>query len=102
MYCGSNLKQYMTEHDSMRELFKERELIRAAYIKKEQDLIYKKEKLFKQKNPSKWGCLDVTEDELVQRSEDLFKNKQKAFRFMLTDETQQLGLAREELSFYTN
>jgi len=35
MYCGSNLKQYMTEHDSMRELFKEREVVRGAYVRKE-------------------------------------------------------------------
>jgi len=55
----------MTEHDSMRELFKEREVVRGAYVRKEQDLIYKKEKLFKIKNPSKWGCTNVTEDELV-------------------------------------
>lgn len=65
IYCGSNLKQYMAEHDSMRELFKEREVVRGAYVRKEQDLIYKKEKLFKIKNPSKWGCTNVTEDELV-------------------------------------
>lgn len=86
----------------MRELFKEREAVKTVYLRKEYDLNYKKEKLFKVKNPSKWGCTSVTEDELVQRSEDLFKNKEKAFKFMLTDETTQLNFAREEVSFYTN
>lgn len=55
----------MTEHDSMRELFKERETVKSAYARKEYDLFYKKEKLFKVKNPSKWGCTSITEDELV-------------------------------------
>ena len=47
----------------------------------------KKEALFKAKNPQKWGYKRGPLEELVGRSDELFKNKQKAFKFMLTDET---------------
>lgn len=41
-------------------------------------------------------------EELVGRSDELFNNKAKAFKFMLTEETNQINELREELSFYTN
>ena len=41
-------------------------------------------------------------NELEGRAEDLFKNKEKAFKFMLSEETQILNESREEMSFYTN
>jgi len=41
-------------------------------------------------------------EELTSRQEELFQNKEKAFKFMLTEETKQLNDLREELSFWTN
>lgn len=61
----------------------------------------KKERLFRAKDMSKWGYSGSTE-ELIRRQEELFSNKEKAFKFMLTEESQQLEKFREELSFYTN
>lgn len=36
------------------------------------------------------------------KGEDLFNNKTKAFRYMLSEDTLVLNSMREELSFYTN
>ena len=77
-------------------------MLYTAYQKRERNLIYRKEKLFAAKNPQKWGFTQGTTEELVGRSDELFKNKAKAFKFMLSDETSQLNDVREELSFYTN
>jgi len=41
-------------------------------------------------------------DELMRRQKEVLVDKMKAFRFMMSDETQQLEYQREELSFYTN
>lgn len=41
-------------------------------------------------------------DELMRRQQEVLGDKMKAFRFMMSDETQQLEYQREELSFYTN
>ncbi len=38
----------------------------------------------------------------MSRSEELFNNKNKAFKYMLTEDTVALNAMREELSFYTN
>lgn len=73
-----------------------------SFSKKERSLVFKKEKLFSAKNPSKWGYTQGSHEELAGRSDELFKNKAKAFKFMLSEETAQLNESREELSFYTN
>ena len=54
------------------------------------------------KNPQKWGYTQGPIEELVGRSDELFQNKAKAFKFMLTEETIEVNEIREELSFYTN
>jgi len=41
-------------------------------------------------------------DELVAKSFDLVKDRQKAYRYMLSSDTQKLQEMGEELSFYTN
>jgi len=51
---------------------------------------------------SKWGFTQGKQEELVSRSEELFNNKNKAFKYMLSDDTIALNQLREELSFYTN
>ena len=50
---------------------------------------------------SKWGFSGSME-ELEGRADELLKNKEKAFKFMLSEETKSLNEQREELSFYTN
>ena len=65
-------------------------------------MFLKKDRLFAAKNPTKWQFTQGSQEELVGRSDELFKNKAKAFKFMLTEETQQLHELHEELSFYTN
>ena len=63
------------------------------------NLIDKKEKLYKAKDPSKWGC-DVPNFDKVK--DDLLKNKDKAFCYILPKESKELETKREELGFYTN
>lgn len=58
--------------------------------------------MFKAKQPSKWGYTKGPLEELVGRSDELFRDKDKAFKFMLSDETQALHELHEELCFYTN
>jgi hypothetical protein len=41
-------------------------------------------------------------DDLISKSNDLVKDKQKAYRYMLSADTQKLQEMGEELSFYTN
>lgn len=102
LYCGSHLKYHCSEHESMRELYQTRDQVKAAYMKKERQLFDKKERLFKQKDVTKWGCTAVSLDELQSKQEELFEHKEKAFKFMLTEESRVLSEQREELSFYTN
>lgn len=71
-------------------------------MKKERALYDKKDKVFKNtRDVSKWGFTG-SKEELEGRADELLKNKDKAFKFMLSDETKQLFEQREELSFYTN
>jgi len=86
----------------MRELFQQRELIKKEFLKKERALFDRKEKLFKSKDYKTWGCTAVSLDELRAKVEELFEDKQKAFKFMLTEESRVLNEQREELSYYTN
>jgi len=102
MYCGSHLKYHLWEHEGMRELHTIREQYKTAYMKKERALIEKKEKLFKTKDYRTWLCTALSLDELRAKSEELYKNKDKAFKFICTEETRDLNILREELSFYTN
>jgi len=54
LYCGNHLKYHMQEHESMRELLKERETVKYNFTQKEKALFEKKEKLFKLKEIKKW------------------------------------------------
>ena len=62
----------------------------------------RKERLFKTRDCTKWGYTQGPQDELLRRQEELIANKDKAFKFMLSEDTQSLEYQREELSFYTN
>jgi hypothetical protein len=52
---GSHLKYYLDQHESFRELLRNRDEYKTAFNKSEKSLNDKKEKLLKQKDLSKWG-----------------------------------------------
>ncbi len=59
LYCGSHLKYHMEEHESMRELLRERETVKLNYTSRERALFDKKERLYKEKKIGKWQCTAV-------------------------------------------
>lgn len=69
-----------------------------------ESLIDKKERLFKSKDINRWGINQVLDNTKLTEAfrEELFKNKDKAFQFILPKETKELELKREELGFFTN
>ena len=72
------------------------------HVNANQSLYDKKDKLFKNnRDVSKWGYTG-SKEELEGRADELLRSKDKAFKFMLSDETKMLFEQREELSFYTN
>jgi hypothetical protein len=101
VYLGSHLKYHMSEHESFRELQTLREQVKQNFIKKERHLIERKEKLFKSQDISRWG-FEGSQDDLIRRKDELLEDKEKAFRFMLSKESQELEHFREELFFYSN
>ena len=56
--------------------------------------------MFRNRDFTKWGYEEPSE--LQRRSEELLADKEKAFKFMLQGDTQELEFAREEFSYYTN
>ena len=101
LYLGGHLKYHCGENDTFRELHATREEVRHVFDKKEQKLLAKKDKLFQTQDITKW-CFEGPQDEMIRRRDELVKNKQKAFRFMMTKETQELEYLREEYFFYSN
>ena len=101
VYLGSHLKYHMSEHESFRELQTLRESVKQTFIKKERHLIERKERLFKSQDISRWG-FEGPQDDLIRRKDELLQDKEKAFRYMLTKESQELETFREELFFYSN
>lgn len=91
-YLGSHLKYHWAEHESFRELHRNREQIKSEFVKKEKNLFDRKEALFKKKDCTKWVFTQGSMDELMRRQEELISNKKKAFKFMLSDDTQKLEL----------
>lgn len=54
-FLGSHLKFHLNEHDSFREILKGRDEIKNSFIKMEKTLNDRKEKLYKNRDVSKWG-----------------------------------------------
>jgi hypothetical protein len=102
LYCGTHLKYHLHESETLKELHHIRENVKQQYLKKVRALYIKKNKIFNDtRDVSKWGFAG-SKEELEGRADELLKDKNKAFKFMLSDETKQLNEQREELSFYTN
>ena len=49
-------------------------------------MIERKEKLFKGQDISRWG-FEGNQDDLIRRKDELLKDKEKSFRFMLSRES---------------
>ena len=101
VYLGSHLKYHMSEHESFRELYGLRETVKQNFMKKERHLIERKEKLYRSQDISRWG-FEGNQDDLIRRKDELLNDKDKAYRFMLSKESQELEHFREELFFYSN
>lgn len=102
LYCGSHLKYHFAEGESMRELFQVREQVKNVYMRKERALIEKKERIFRGRDVTKYLCTSISLDDLKKKEPELLRVKDKAFKFMCTEESRLLHELREELSFYTN
>ena len=79
---GSHLKYHMSEHESFREILKLRDEANVAYQKNSKSINDKKEKLFKNKDISKWGYLGPSLD-IERNLNNLLANKKAAFTYML-------------------
>lgn len=79
---GSDLKYHLLEHESFREILKTREDIKNQYLKQEKALQDKKEKLFRNKDFSKWGYIGELHD-LDKITDKLMANKDAAFTYIL-------------------
>ena len=97
------MKHHLIAHDSFREILKNREEIKTAFIKQEKALLEKKEKLLKNKDLSKWGYLGENgQREIEQKLDKLVQHKEAAFTYMIQNESKEIELQREQLAFYTN
>ena len=98
---GQNMKYHLFEHDSLREILKQRDEVKTIFIKSEKSIIDKKEKLFRGKDLTKWGYVGDIKD--IERNHDkLMQNKEAAFTYMLQKDSAELEAKREELAFYSN
>ena len=101
VYLGGHLKYHMSEHESFREIYTVREQVKQKFIKNERYLIDRKERLFRAQDVTRWG-FEGAQDELIRRQAELLKDKDKAFKYMLSKESQDLEYLREELFYYSN
>lgn len=92
-FLGSHMKYHLIEHESFREILKNRDEIKNAFIKQEKALNEKKEKLLRNKDLSKWGYLEEGGlKELTKKQDQLQNHKEAAFTYMLQNETKELEL----------
>jgi hypothetical protein len=87
------MKYHLLEHESFREILKQRDEIKNAFIRQEKSLIDKKERLFKNRDFPKWGYTGPISD-LEKYSDKFTDNKDAAFTYMLQKETTDLELQR--------
>lgn len=100
-YYTDHLKYCMQESESYREIFGKRDQAYQQYLKFEKALAEKKDKLFKLRDPTKWGGFK-DQSEMIRLREELLKDREASFDYMLPKESQELDFKRQELCFYTN
>lgn len=102
-FLGSHMKYYLLQHESFREILKNRDQIKDAFIKQEKGLLERKEKLFRNREFNKWGYQGEGGVGRIEKNQDrLMANKEAAFTYMLQNETRDLEINREHLSFMSN
>lgn len=80
-----------------------REQLKTNYQKKERHLQERKERLYLQRDVSKWGCTPPERAaELKENKEKILASKGMAFSYMLTQDTEALNNLREEMNYVTN
>lgn len=84
---AEHLKYNLHEADTFRDLFGHRENLAQQQAKFERALQDKKEKLLKLRDPTKWGASREDLAEMMRMKEDLFKDRELAFDYMLPKET---------------
>ncbi|TNV73396.1 hypothetical protein FGO68_gene7261 [Halteria grandinella] len=99
---AEHLKYNLHEADTFRDLFSHRENLAQQQAKLERALQDKKEKLLKLRDPTKWGASREDLAEMIRMREDLFKDRELAFDYMLPKETQDIEQKRYELNFFSN
>ena len=98
---ADHMKYNMQEGDSFRDLFQTRDLLFQAYQKVDKALLEKKEKLFKLRDTTKWGGFR-DQAEMLRLKDELLKDRDSAYDYMLPKESQELDAKRQELCFYSN
>lgn len=103
-HLGSkHMKYHIYETETLLELFKLRDEYLALFLQKEKELLKKKEKLFLQTQDfAQWKCTHTSPEQMEPHRMELLADKEKAFKFMLSEESAQLDEMRSELSFYEN
>lgn len=94
----SFFKPIKKDHEGMKEILRQREASKLALQKIQTKVIERKEKLFKQKDVSKW---ELSEENQKLQGE-LMSNKEKAFDAMLPKETDEVTQAKEQFLFFSN
>ena len=96
-----HLKYNLHEGDTFRDLFTTRDSLFQAWKKADNNLTEKKDKLFRLKDTTKWGGFKDNQQMLLVR-EEVLKDRDMAFDFMLPKETAELEVKKQELCFFTN
>lgn len=102
LYNSSHLKYHLEETEGYQDMLAYRETCRANFTKKEKTVLEKKEKLFAQKDVTKWGCHKDKAEELLLSKESILLDKKRAFMFMLATETAEMLAMKDELNYITN
>ena len=96
-----HLKYNLHEADTFKDLFALRDNLFQQYAKLDKALIEKKDRLFKLRDYTKWGGFK-DQAEMLRLKDELLKDRDAAFIYMLPKETAELEQKKQELCFYTN
>lgn len=96
-----HLKYNLHEADTFKDLFAYRDGLFQSYIRQEKALLEKKKALFRLRDPTKWGGFK-DQPEMLRLKDELLKDRDCAFDYMLPKETVELETKRQELCFYSN
>lgn len=102
-FLGSHMKYHLLEHESFREVLKYRDEYKKDFDKQQRNLLDRKEKLFRSKELNRWGYQgEGGVREIESKLDKLQRNKEAAFTYMLQNESRDLEVNRENLSFLSN